>query len=438
MRRDELRVHTYSNNLILLQPLEHSTRTVDNTVHRLGHCTVWTAPVIVHRPNTSTPKQYHLLAHERANCVRHTADGTDAELDICNHCSGSLARGNVPPRSYKSVDNGPRPAHLPQLTLLEERVVAPARVLRHLLLCRHAGERHAAYPSSSVARLRAHIISFNNPGPDELAAMFPCRPEDLPELIQVVLVAAAQTEQEVIELARCTPALHVRGHVIAAWARHLAAVYPELTGRLDHAALQQWEHSGDCIPRDLLATAMHVDTQEEADAIAQHMQQRQAGYARARYGGPEEAAAHGVAAPPAAAAAAAAPEQAGDDEAAAIHYADAAAGIPPAGHEGAGLSAPANQPADRASVSAVPEVPTTRATGCYHALCCCIALYIPLLACATYQCPFLPRSHTSAACTHRQGEPGGRAAPPIPRTPHICGRAPAQPQVHGRRSRAVP
>ncbi|GLC77595.1 hypothetical protein PLESTF_001961100 [Pleodorina starrii] len=182
-----------------------------------------------------------------------------------------------------------------QLTMLEECVVAPARVLRHLAICRHARDRSTAASEVGHALLRAHIISFNNPGPDSLAAMFPLPPDRVPEIVSVVLVAAAQTEAEIIDLAKRTNALHLRGRVIACWARWLAEVYPHLRDRLDHGALQQWEEAADSIPRNVLAAALHVDTEEEALTLGEQQQQRQAGYAAARFGGPEQAAAHSTA-----------------------------------------------------------------------------------------------------------------------------------------------
>ncbi|GLC62192.1 hypothetical protein PLESTB_001853400, partial [Pleodorina starrii] len=177
MRCCDLRGHTYLHNVALLQPVLYNTREVDQTVHRLNHTTLWTAPASASSdpgPSTSTAParpfalQYHLLGDERAGCIRASGYG-DADLDICHHCSGSLANGTVPPLSYKTVDNGPRPEHLTQLTMLEERVVAPARVLRHLAICRHARDRSTSASDIGHAVLRAHIISFNNPGPDSLA-----------------------------------------------------------------------------------------------------------------------------------------------------------------------------------------------------------------------------------------------------------------------------
>ncbi|GLC77698.1 hypothetical protein PLESTF_001977700 [Pleodorina starrii] len=303
MRCCDLRGHTYLHNVALLQPVLYNTREVDQTVHRLNHTTLWTAPASASSdpgPSTSTAParpfalQYHLLGDERAGCIRASGYG-DADLDICHHCSGSLANGTVPPLSYKTVDNGPRPEHLTQLTMLEERVVAPARVLRHLAICRHARDRSTSASDTGHAVLRAHIISFNNPGPDSLAAMFPLPPDRVPEIVSVVLVAAAQSEAEIIDLAKRTNALHLRGHVIARWARWLVEVYPHLHDRLDHDAVQQWEEAADSIPRNVLATALHVDTEEEALALGEHQQQWQAGYAAARFGGPEQAAAHGTA-----------------------------------------------------------------------------------------------------------------------------------------------
>ncbi|KXZ40939.1 hypothetical protein GPECTOR_1235g493 [Gonium pectorale] len=121
--------------------------------------------------------------------------------------------------------------------------------------------------------------------------MFPVRPEQLPELISVVLVAAAQSEADLIRIACDTPALHVRGRVIAQHARHLAALHPRLAPHLDEEAVRLWEQAEDGIPRDLLATASHVTTEEEAAALAEHMRGRQEGYAHVRYGSAEHAAA---------------------------------------------------------------------------------------------------------------------------------------------------
>ncbi|KXZ41459.1 hypothetical protein GPECTOR_454g356 [Gonium pectorale] len=184
---------------------------------------------------------------ERAGCIRVSADGS-VEVDMCNECHMGLARGEVPANSYARVDNGPRPSHLPQLTLLEERVVSPARVLRHMMICRHIREQGPADPALYHSKLRAHIISFNSPDAAEIAAMFPVRPEQLPELISVVLVAAAQSEADLIRIACDTPALHVRGRVIAQHARHLAALHPRLAPHLDEEART--------INRERLAAAM--------------------------------------------------------------------------------------------------------------------------------------------------------------------------------------
>ena len=233
---------------------------------------------------------YHLQGEEEAGCVRVSTAGS-IELDMCRTCSKHLSDGEKPPLSYVRVDNGPRPPDLPQLTLLEERAVSPARVLRHLMICRHVAQRGPNDPALFQSKLRAHIISFNGPEPREIAALFPLKPSDLPELVNVILISAAQSEADLIRIARNTPALHVRGRVIAAYARHLAALHPDLAAQLDSEAVRLWEEADDGIPRDLLASASHVTTDEEALALAEHMRGRQEGYARAHYGSAEHAAA---------------------------------------------------------------------------------------------------------------------------------------------------
>ncbi|GLC70535.1 hypothetical protein PLESTF_001001000 [Pleodorina starrii] len=129
MRRCDLQIHTYLQNVALLQPVRYSAHEVDQTVHRLQHTTLWTAPAAGSSdpgPSISTSLQYHLLGDERAGCIR----------------------------------------------------------------------------------------------------------------------------------------------------------------------VRQWEEAADCIPRNVLAAALHVDTEEEALSLGEQQQQRQAGYAAARFGGPEQAAVH--------------------------------------------------------------------------------------------------------------------------------------------------
>ncbi|PNW69631.1 hypothetical protein CHLRE_32g758597v5 [Chlamydomonas reinhardtii] len=144
---------------------------------------------------------------------------------------------------------------------MEERLVAVWRPLRNLMVCRPP----AAGGGPGHWEMRAHVIAFKAPEPQQLAAVFPCSLARVPECITVVFVSPAQTYQQLEALARRVPALMVRGKVVAAWARHLAALYP--SARLDEAAVQEWERQPPTAVADALARrAVCTQTQEEAAA----------------------------------------------------------------------------------------------------------------------------------------------------------------------------
>eukprot|EP00198_Chlamydomonas_reinhardtii_P003509 XP_001692845.1 predicted protein [Chlamydomonas reinhardtii] len=129
--------------------------------------------------------------------------------------------------------------------------------------------------------MRAHVIAFKAPEPQQLAAVFPCSLARVPECITVVFVSPAQTYQQLEALARRVPALMVRGKVVAAWARHLAALYP--SARLDEAAVQEWERQPPTAVADALARrAVCTQTQGEASTLLRTLRAEQEGYARAR------------------------------------------------------------------------------------------------------------------------------------------------------------
>ena len=231
---------------------------------------------------------YRLQAHPAAGTVQLAADG-DHQLRVCVDCMRAHQHGHLPPLSYACVDNGLRPSHLPQLTVMEERLVAVWRPLRNLMVCRPP----AAGGGPGHWEMRAHVIAFKAPEPQQLAAVFPCSLARVPECITVVFVSPAQTYQQLEALARRVPALMVRGKVVAAWARHLAALYP--SARLDEAAVQEWERQPPTAVADTLARrAVCTQTQGEASALLRTLRAEQEGYARARYGTAEEAAARGA------------------------------------------------------------------------------------------------------------------------------------------------
>ena len=240
-----------------------------------------------------------LQSHPAARCIRLSPDGNH-QLDLCEECLRQLTQGRVPDHALARCDTGLRPPDLPQLTLLEERIVALVRVVRHIVVCRPPTSHIPVGEQEGHTMLRSHIIGFQGPTPIMLARAFPCHPSALPDLISVILIGAAQTYDDVLRLAHHSSALFVRGRVIALWARHLATIYADLPDcQLDQAALQAWDARPDShVPDELVQNALYTETAGEANALLQLIRQDQQGYASTRYGTQEQAAAGTLASQP--------------------------------------------------------------------------------------------------------------------------------------------
>ena len=173
-------------------------------------------PAVQPAPSATQRIPLFLQSHPDAACVRLSADGNHS-LDLCLECANHLRQNTVPPHSLARVDNGIRPADLPLLTIVEERLLALIRVIRSLVVCRPATSH--IRPEEGHLKLRAHIVGFRAPGPSQISKVFPPRPSQVADLISIVLVGAAQTYEDAVELARRSPALQVRGKVVAAAAQ---------------------------------------------------------------------------------------------------------------------------------------------------------------------------------------------------------------------------
>ena len=241
--------------------------------------------------STATPPPripLFLQSDAAAGCIRLSLDGNH-ELDLCGECVTHLQRDTVPPHSLARVDNGVRPPNLAQLNMLEERLLAVNRAVRSIVVCRPASAKIT--PEEGHLMLRSHVIGFRGPGPNAIASVFPPSPSQIPDLISVILIGAAQTYDDVVALARKCPALTVRGKVVAMWSRHLAVVYSRLgLCEIDHDAIRQWEDIGTGVPDALVKTAVYTRDLEEANAFLDLLRSDQEHYSRARYGTEEEAA----------------------------------------------------------------------------------------------------------------------------------------------------
>ena len=214
--------------------------------------------------------------------VERDVSGVVTHVKVCDECLQALTRGTVPPWSLARCDAGLRPLALDVLTWIEELIVSPYRPLRHVVVCRPRKGSEWRRADTFHQTLRGHIIAVPNPSSETLATTLPLRPDALPEHISVVLIAAAETLEEVRELAKDAPVLHVRSSVIAAWTRHFCAVHKLVC---DETALALWLQQGDGPPASLVATAVHAQTSEEATAMFGAWRER-----RGRYDGQD---AHG-------------------------------------------------------------------------------------------------------------------------------------------------
>lgn len=136
---------------------------------------------------------------------------------------------------------------------------SPPLVLLHQLLCRHACDPHTTHSSAAHASLHAHIISFDTPGPEQLVALFACRPHDLSELMQGLLVAAISCAQAAAVRPRthdCQSSEHGWGF----W-QHLE----KLLGRVYDGS---WPHYEACVTLGQACVGMAVVGVEAAAGLA--------------------------------------------------------------------------------------------------------------------------------------------------------------------------
>lgn len=220
----------------------------------------------------------------------------EATVTVCQECHSGLSRGCIPPASLVRFDEGPWPIGptgigLETMTLVESTIVAPLRAFRLLLVCRAAG--NGARSADTLQRaMRGNVVAIPKSTPAQFASIFPCRVEDIPWVIHVILIAAASTKQRSKELAKKVAALHVRGPLCVLWARHTENVLRDCPAiRLDENALQAYETINE-VPDSVAEAVQATSSEAEAEHAWHAVRKRRAGYAATRYGSAiEEAAA---------------------------------------------------------------------------------------------------------------------------------------------------
>lgn len=182
-----------------------------------------------HPSITCTP--VHSLLQNKAAVYDQAKLSPKTTVNMCKDCHKCLQRKVVPHGSLVRVDPGCIPTadnpeeQLLQPTLIEETLLALLRPCRYTIVLRPGDSNQPS--STRQISLSGHVVAFPNPSPEMLASTFPCALEDLPSHIQVIFLKSAKTKEEVISMAKNSPALHVRGKQIVLWAWHLARVYAE-------------------------------------------------------------------------------------------------------------------------------------------------------------------------------------------------------------------
>mmetsp|Transcript_28865 Transcript_28865/g.85455 ORF Transcript_28865/g.85455 Transcript_28865/m.85455 type:complete len:468 (-) Transcript_28865:6838-8241(-) len=155
-------------------------------------------------------------------CLQPAVCRDEAKIPICKGCYRELSNGHIPHGSLVRVDTGsiPEPQRelLPPLSLMEERLLGIVRVARFVYVLRWT---HDAL-GTRQHQLKGHVIGVMNPAIEELLQVLPADLSTLAEDIQIVFIVLTALENKatcIRELAKNTPAVHVRGPVVARWGR---------------------------------------------------------------------------------------------------------------------------------------------------------------------------------------------------------------------------
>ena len=106
----------------------------------------------------------------------------------------------------------------------------------------------------------------------------------------MLLISAATTRAQVLELAKRSEALKMRGAVVGAWVHWIMQVHPELELKIDPAAMAQYENLNG-VPEPLLSKVLYAEDEKEAADIAKVLSgDDRTGYANTRKGTAEDAA----------------------------------------------------------------------------------------------------------------------------------------------------
>jgi hypothetical protein len=213
-------------------------------------------------------------------------------LAVCSqHCLPALLRSKVPRFSLVAFDAGrvpPLPDMLP-LSPVEELAIAPLRVHRVSIICRAPSDPCRGRTRDTYGSyLQGHLVAIPNVPADAWKELIsPVHPDALAELVDVVLLSHARTEDEALQMARRVRAVQIRPRVVVAWVRWLSQVYSntssDLALKIDGAALRYYEQQSDIhVPVACASNVYAIHDELVAGQASSLADGIRAGYADAR------------------------------------------------------------------------------------------------------------------------------------------------------------
>jgi hypothetical protein len=135
------------------------------------------------------PTHAHPAARATQASAPESSDPEQRWVELCVPClrklqrAAHLARNGrpaSPPRvSLACIDPGRRPPHLPDISMLEERVLAAIRVVRSVFFVKAHYNRA---PDMRGLQRRGHVIGFRQHTPADMVFTFPIHPDDMPKV----------------------------------------------------------------------------------------------------------------------------------------------------------------------------------------------------------------------------------------------------------------
>jgi hypothetical protein len=241
----------------------------------LPHFTKWLHPIsrevysILHHPDTITKED----------------DAGVPFVNVCCECLGSLKDKRIPRASYLKLDPGTSVfsrADLPDPTPIEQCLLSIIRPTRTVTILRPANAQWRP-ADTCIPVWRGHVVAVPNTASKILSNVLPHDFSAIPDSFHVVLLSHSQSVEDTRRLLSNHHPFLVRGNVVVAWARHLAALYPDaITLQATEKLLVMEEVCG--VPDNVQHWITVAKDEAEAQCMTELFLHHRHGYAGTRHG----------------------------------------------------------------------------------------------------------------------------------------------------------